>query len=85
MANERDYSNYEDLAKNEGYPNVAEMISKIGKHNFKRKLQIQMHSTIKIERKSCRWMVNGKQLKDCSEWEQDFMNKFFQEFKNINT
>lgn len=36
---------------------------------------------ISIELKGGRWLVNNKQLSDCSPAEQDFMNRFFQELK----
>ena len=28
-----------------------------------------------------RWLVNNKQLHECSEWEREFMNQFFQQYK----
>ena len=31
-----------------------------------------------------RWLVNNKQLHECSDWERDFMNQFFQDFKQEN-
>lgn len=36
---------------------------------------------ITIELKDGRWLVNEKQIQDCSDWERDFMNRFFQEVK----
>jgi len=39
---------------------------------------------ITIELKNGRWLVNKKQLQDCSEWEKDFMNKFFHEVRIQN-
>lgn len=91
MAQQKDYRQYQDFAKGEGFDNVAEAVSKLGLHNFKRKFKVQLtrHTPIKdqkitIELKGCRWLVNGKRMEDCSEWEQNFMNRFFQEFKHLN-
>lgn len=44
--------------------------------------EIRTCQTIKIELKDNRWMVNNKQLQDCSDRERDFMNQFFKEIKN---
>ena len=39
------------------------------------------HRKITIELKDGRWLVNNKAFQDLSEWEKDFMNKFFQEIR----
>lgn len=39
---------------------------------------------ITIQLKDGRWLVNNKQLHECSDWERDFMNRFFQDFKSKN-
>lgn len=42
------------------------------------------HRKIEIELKDGRWLVNNKKLEDLSEWEKDFMNRFFQEVRTEN-
>ncbi|ADX66996.1 hypothetical protein QP519_11230 [Weeksella virosa] len=44
--------------------------------------EIKTCQSIKIELKDNRWMVNNKQLHDCSNRERDFMNQFFKEVKS---
>lgn len=43
-----------------------------------------MEKKITIELKDGRWMVNNKKIEDCSHWEKDFMNRFFQEVRTEN-
>lgn len=43
-----------------------------------------MKTQITIQLTDDRWLVNNKQLNDCSDWERDFMNQFFKDFKQEN-
>lgn len=43
-----------------------------------------MEKKITIELKDGRWMVNNKKIEDCSQWEREFMNRFFQEVRIDN-
>ncbi len=78
----------EQYAKQNGYNTVSEAVSAMGSLEFRRKsrkfaLSNKQPEALKMEIKKigCRWLVNGKQLQDCSDWEKDFMNKFFQEVR----
>lgn len=44
-----------------------------------------MTTQITIQLIDGRWLVNNKQLHECSDWERDFMNQFFQEYKSGKT
>ncbi len=50
----------------------------VNPHFFKKK---DMQKKITIELKNGRWLVNNKKIEDCSDWEKDFMNRFFQEVR----
>ena len=50
-------------------------------HFFKKK---DMQKKITIELKHGRWLVNKKRIEDCSDWEKEFMNRFFQEVRTEN-
>ncbi|WP_312208255.1 hypothetical protein [Empedobacter sp.] len=41
-----------------------------------------MTTQITIKLIDGRWLVNNKHLNDCSDWEKDFMNQFFKEYKH---
>ena len=46
---------------------------------------IIMTTQITIKLVDGRWLVNNKHLHECSDWEREFMNQFFQEYKSGKT
>lgn len=79
------YQQYEEFAKKNGFKNVAEAASHYGAFEFKRRFRKNFNSRkITIELKGGKWLVNNKLFRDCSDWEKDFMNRFFQEVRTEN-
>ena len=86
-----EYKLLKEYAKENGFKSVSESITAMGLEEFRRgSIQFSLSGkqpySLKMEIKKigCRWLVNGKKLEDCSDWEKEFMNRFFQEVRAEN-
>ena len=86
-----EYKILQEYAKERGFKSVTEAITTMGWEEFRRgsiqfSLSEKQPYSLKMEIKKIgsRWLVNGKQLKDCSDWEKEFMNRFFKEVRTEN-
>lgn len=77
------YIDSENRVINQGAPLNESETKELQYHLRSRRCETRFEKKFKItiELKEGRWLVNKKPFQDCSEWERDFMNKFFQEVR----